>query len=441
MATTAQHDPRIARRAIIAATTGNALEFYDFVTYAYFAIQIGRAFFPSNNGFLSLMASLATFGAGFVARPVGAWVIGGYADRHGRKKAMFLSMTMMGMGIITLALTPGYATIGIAAPIIAITARLCQGFALGGEVGAATTYMLEAVPPHRRGWASSWQNSSQMLAFTAGALVGFLLSLVMNEDQLGSYGWRIALLIGTSIMPFALAIRSTLPEFPGHHDEPLSEAEEITATPKGFVRIAILGMLMIGSGTTVTYIFLYMATYAQNTLHMPAWVGMAGDLANNGAGLVTAIVGGWLSDKVGRRPAMIWPQLAFLILIMPLFSWFLAAPTPAGFMVVNVILSGLGTMPFSAAFTSVSESMPRKMRSRAFAVVYTIPVMVMGSTTQLVLTWLLKITGQPIVLAWYLAAIAVVGLVAMALMPESAPHCIRRQSSKARALATEPAAS
>ena len=135
-------DPRIARRAILAATCGNALEFYDFVTYAYFAIQIGHTFFPSHSGYLSLMGSLATFGAGFVARPVGAWVIGGYADRHGRKKGMFLSMMLMGLGIITLALTPGYATIGIAAPILAIAARLAQGFALGGEVGAATTYML-----------------------------------------------------------------------------------------------------------------------------------------------------------------------------------------------------------------------------------------------------------------------------------------------------------
>ena len=427
------HDPRLARRAIVAATCGNALEFYDFVTYAYFAIQIGHTFFPSTSGYLSLMGSLATFGAGFVARPVGAWVIGGYADRHGRKQGMFLSLLMMGIGIVALACTPGYASIGIAAPIIAIGARLCQGFALGGEVGAATTYMLESVPPERRGWASSWQNSSQMIAFTAGALVAFLLSLWLNDDQLGRYGWRIALLVGTSILPFALLIRRSLPDHPVHSEAPMTEAEQLSATPAGFWRVVILGMLIIGAGTT-TYIFLYMATFAQTTLHLPTWVGMAGDLANNASGMLTAILGGWLSDKVGRRPAMIAPQALFVILILPMFAWFLAAPTVAAFLTLNIVLSGIGTMPFSAAFTAVSESLPRHMRARAFALVYTIPVTTMGGTTQLNLAWLLHRTGNPAVMGYYLMGIACMGLAAMLFLPESAPMSIR-QKARRRALA------
>lgn len=426
-----RHDSRIARRAVVAATCGNALEFYDFVTYAYFAIQIGHTFFPSTSGYLSLMGSLATFGAGFAARPVGAWVIGGYADRHGRKQGMFLSLLLMGFGIITLALTPGYAQIGIAAPILAVLARLAQGFALGGEVGAATTYMLESVPPEKRGWASSWQNSSQMVAFTAGALVAFLLSLWLNDDQLGRYGWRIALLVGTSILPFALLIRRSLPDHPVHNPEPMTEAEELSATPAGFWRIVILGMLIIGAGTTTTYIFLYMATFAQNTLHLPTWVGMAGDLANNASGMMTAILGGWLSDKVGRRPAMIWPQALFVILILPMFAWFLAAPTVAAFLTLNIVLSGIGTMPFSAAFTAVSESLPRHMRARAFALVYTIPVTTMGGTTQVNLAWLLHHTGNPAVMGYYLMGVACMGLAAMLYLPESAPMSIRRRAARA----------
>lgn len=429
-----RHDSRLARRAVVAATCGNALEFYDFVTYAYFAIQIGHTFFPSTSGYLSLMGSLATFGAGFVARPVGAWVIGGYADRHGRKQGMFLSLLMMGIGIVALACTPGYASIGIAAPIIAIGARLCQGFALGGEVGAATTYMLESVPPERRGWASSWQNSSQMIAFTAGALVAFLLSLWLNDDQLGRYGWRIALLVGTSILPFALLIRRSLPDHPVHSEAPMTEAEQLSATPAGFWRVVILGMLIIGAGTTTTYIFLYMATFAQTTLHLPTWVGMAGDLANNASGMLTAILGGWLSDKVGRRPAMIAPQALFVILILPMFAWFLAAPTVAAFLTLNIVLSGIGTMPFSAAFTAVSESLPRHMRARAFALVYTIPVTTMGGTTQLNLAWLLHRTGNPAVMGYYLMGIACMGLAAMLFLPESAPMSIR-QKARRRALA------
>jgi MFS family permease len=266
-----------------------------------------------------------------------------------------------------------------------------------------------------------------MIAFTVGALVAFLLSLWLNDDQLGRYGWRIALLAGTTILPFALMIRRSLPDHPVLHDAPMTEAEQLSASPAGFLKIVLLGMLIIGSGTTTTYIFLYMATYAQNTLHLPIWVGMAGDLSNNAAGMVTAIIGGWLSDKVGRRPAMIWPQLAFVAAIMPMFTWFLAAPTVLAFLMLNIVLSGLGTMPFSAAFTAVSESLPRRMRSRAFALVYTIPVTTMGGTTQLNLAWLLHKTGNPAVLAWYLMGIACMGLGAMLFLPESAPLSIRRK--------------
>src|SRR5580700_1399490 len=170
----------LARRAIAAATIGNALEFYDFITYAFFAIQIGHAFFPSNNAYGSLMLSLATFGAGFVTRPIGALVIGAYSDRVGRRPAMMLSFTMMGCAIVALALTPSYAAIGVAAPILAVLARMVQGFSLGGEVGPTTAYLMEAAAPGRRGLAVSWQGASQQVAATAGALVGLLLSELMT---------------------------------------------------------------------------------------------------------------------------------------------------------------------------------------------------------------------------------------------------------------------
>jgi len=269
-----------------------------------------------------------------------------------------------------------------------------------------------------------------MIAFTVGALVAFLLSVWLNDAQLSLFGWRIALLAGTIILPFALMIRSSLPDFPAHADAPMTEAEATSATSAGFVRLVILGMLIIGAGTTTTYIFLYMSTFAQHTLHLPTWVGMAGDLACNGSGMITAIIGGWLSDKVGRRPAMIWPQLAFVIMILPMFAWFLGAPTATAFVVTNLILSGLGTMPFSAAFTAVSESLPRTMRSRAFALVYTIPVTTMGGTTQPVLAWLIERTHNPAVLAYYMMGIAVMGLAAMLFLPESAPMSVRRGKAR-----------
>ena len=200
-----------SRRAIAAASVGNALEFYDFVTFSFFAIQIGHAFFPRGDPFLNLMAALATFGAGFITRPLGAYILGGYADRVGRKPAMMFSITLMGLAIAVLALTPGYATIGIAAPIIAIGARLAQGFALGGEVGSATTYMMESAALGRRGFMISWQGATQQIALSFGALVGIVLSLLLSASELDAYGWRIALLIGVAIVPFGLWIRRQSP--------------------------------------------------------------------------------------------------------------------------------------------------------------------------------------------------------------------------------------
>ncbi len=161
-------DPKLGFRSVLAATIGNMLEFYDFVTFSFFAIQIGHAFFPFKNQYASLMLSLATFGLGFVTRPIGALVIGTYSDRVGRRPAMLLSFTMMGCAIVVLALTPSYASIGIAAPIIVILARLVQGVSLGGEVGPTTAYLLEAAPPNKRGAAVAWQPASQQIAATAG---------------------------------------------------------------------------------------------------------------------------------------------------------------------------------------------------------------------------------------------------------------------------------
>src|ERR1700742_3121718 len=159
-------------RAVLGATIGNMLEFYDFVTYSFFATQIGHAFFPSQSEFGSLLLSLATFGAGFVTRPIGAIVIGSYSDRAGRRPAMILSFAMMGIAILVLAVTPSYDAIGVAAPIVVILARLTQGFSLGGEVGPTTAYLMEAAPVERRGLVVSLQPVSQQIAATAGALVG-----------------------------------------------------------------------------------------------------------------------------------------------------------------------------------------------------------------------------------------------------------------------------
>ena len=419
-----QLTPQQQRRAVIAATIGNGLEFYDFITFAFFAIQIGNSFFPSTNAYLSLMGSLATFGAGFITRPLGAQVLGGYADRAGRKPAMLISMTLMGCGILVLSLTPSYAHIGIAAPLIALSARLLQGFALGGEVGSATAYMLESAVDERRGVTISCQIISQQVAAAIGSAVGLILSLTLSKLQLDQFGWRIALVLGAAIVPFALLIRNGLPETHAG-----AAAETTPTIPfRSYRRVVGLGFVMIAAGTIATYIFHYMATYGQNTIHLPSSVAFAGSTGNQIIGIGTALLGGWLSDRYGRRWMMILPQSLFLLAIVPCFTWVTTARSATAFVVANLILSAIYGLPYGAVYAAITEGLPKVVRARVFALVYSVPVAVFGGTTQLVVTWLLHVTGNPMAIAWYLAATAGIGLLAMIAMQESAPVKLRQMA-------------
>lgn len=409
-------DRKLARRAVIAATTGNALEFYDFITFSFFAIQIGKVFFPSEDPLVSLMASLATFGVGFIGRPLGAWAIGAWADRHGRKPAMLLSMTLMGLSVAVLALTPSYAAIGAAAPVIVVLARLLQGFALGGEVGSATTYMLETAQDNRRGWSISWQGASQAIASSAGSLVGLGLSLALTPEQLTEWGWRVALLLGTVIVPFSLVIRRSLPET--IHAPDHLPAGHVAA---GVWRTVILGAMMISGATISTYLFNYMATYGQNTLGYSASVSLGSTLAVNVARFFAILLGGWMSDKVGRRPMMIWPTIGFTLSIVPAYVSLTSRHDPAMFIALNGLLAFASTLPSGAIYAAIAESLPKASRARTFALIYALPVTLLGGSTQLVITWLLKVTGNPMAVAWYMVTAAMVALLAMFLMHESAP--------------------
>jgi MHS family citrate/tricarballylate:H+ symporter-like MFS transporter len=411
-------------RGTLAATIGNMLEFYDFITYSFFAIQIGHTFFPSHSAFASLMLSLATFGAGFITRPIGAVVIGSYSDRAGRRPAMVLSFAMMGTAIIVLALTPSYDSIGDAAPIIVIAARMLQGFSLGGEVGPTTAYLMEAAPPNRRGLAVSWQPVSQQVAATAGALVGGVLSKLMTPEALDSYGWRIAFLLGAVCLPFGLWLRSGLPETI-HLQEAHAVAAPIADKPLGTVRanlrIIILGLMVLASGTIITYVTQYMTTYAENTLHVATGLAFATSVVSNGLGIFGALYGGWLADRYGRWPVMVWPQLAALLLTYPVFLWIVETHSAWALLGGFGILSLIGSIPYTAFYVALAEGLPKNIRGGAFATIYAVAIASFGGTAQLVVTWLIHVTGNALAPAWYMLFAATVGLAAMVMMRETAP--------------------
>jgi len=419
-------DPqRLVVRNITAATVGNALEFYDFITYGFFAIQIGRCFFPEANAYVNLMLSLATFGAGFITRPIGGIVIGSYADRAGRRPAMILSFTLMGVAIIAMALIPSYARIGIAALILAVLARMVQGFSLGGEVGPTTAYLLESAPLHRRGFVVAWQAASQAIAATLAGLVGLILASTLSVSALTDYGWRIAFLLGAVTLPVGLWMRRGLPETlhePEHHPVVHSaKAANVFATFSQNARIIILGLLVLASGTISTYIFNYLTTFAQGTLKMTPTAAFAGTFAQNVISLFAVLFGGWLSDRIGRRPVMIYPRFLFLILILPMFYWMVDARSATALIVGSGVLSLLSSVGGGAFYAALTESLPKRIRGGAFATIYAFSIAIFGGTTQLVVTWLIHVTGNPLAPAYYWLVAATIGTGAAMAIIESAP--------------------
>lgn len=415
-------DERIATtRTVLAATVGNMLEFYDFITYSFFAIQIGHTFFPTHTEYGSLMLSLATFGAGFITRPIGGFVLGIYSDRVGRRPAMLLSFALMGAAILAISLTPSYAQIGLAAPVIVILARLAQGFALGGEVGPTTAYLLEIAPAERRAQIVAWQPTSQQIAATSGALVGFALSKLLSPAELEAYGWRIAFLIGAACLPFGLWMRRSLPETVSReHAEQPNQPGYFTLARR-HVRLVALALAILASGTIATYVTQYMTTYAQNTLHVTPSLAFAVSMVSNGLQIAGALLGGWLADRFGRKPVMIIPQLIALTLTYPSFLWIVADPGPASLLFGFGVLSMIGSLPFTAFYATFTEALPQQIRGGVFAIVYAVAIASFGGTAQLVVTWLLHVSGNPLAPAWYLLLAAAVGLGAMTLMPETAP--------------------
>jgi len=413
---------RAAASKIAAVSVGNALEVYDFVIYSYFAIYIGHTFFPSNDPNISLLTSLATFGVGFATRPIGAIVIGRLGDRAGRKPAMLLSFALMGVAIVGLALTPSYQSIGVAAPIIAVCFRLVQGFALGGEIGPSTSYLIEAAPALRRGLFVSFQYAGQSFAAILAGLTGVVLTSVMSDGAMRDIGWRLAMLTGALIIPIGLLLRRGL-------SETLEEPEALpagaapgapTAAPPR-LRVVIFAVLMLASGTTVSYVLKYLTTYSIATLHMPARVAFAGPLIGGIVGIFVSPLGGWLSDRFGRKPVMIGPWIFLLFAILPSFYAISHFRTAAVLFASTILLSGVGTIAAASVLVAVTEALPKKVRSAGLALTYAVAVSVFGGSAQFNVAWLTGATHSPLAPAWYMMVGVAIGLVAMLGMRETAP--------------------
>lgn len=417
--------PRAAprRRVIAAITIGNGLEFYDFTVYSFFAVLIGKLFFPVSGGIGQLMLSLATFGVGFVARPLGGLLIGLYADRVGRKPAMALTLWLMGLGSLLFVVSPTYAQAGLAAPLLIVLARLLQGFALGGEVGASTALLMEYADDHSRGYYGSWQLFSQGVSVLLGAVIGLSLTNGLSPDALQSWGWRVPFAIGILVIPLGLYIRRHLEETaeapaagaPGHERAGLAEIF------RGHGRVVAAGVLVTIGGTSATYIVLhYMTSYAATVLQIPLGLSMA-------AGCVAALVqvalsahAGRLSDRIGRKPAILWSRVAMLVLVYPTFMLLNARPSLGMLLAVVAVLALLLVLNAVPSVVLITELFPRRIRASGLSVVYCIGVLIFGGFAQLIATWLIELTGNASAPALYVIGCGLISLVGLAMVPETA---------------------
>lgn len=414
----APEDAAISRKAVAAAVAGNALEFYDFVIYAYFAVYIGRTFFPVGGEFGSLMLALATFGVGFFTRPLGGVLIGAFADRVGRKPAMMLTVALITFGTLGLAATPSYASIGIAAPLIVVFCRLLQGLALGGEVGPATALLIEAAPPGRRGLYASWQIASQGIAVAVGGVLGVTLSLVLPPEQLAAWGWRVPFLLSLVLIPVAFYIRRSLPEtHEGSRDQ--TGAQIVGSVFGKHRRLLVLGILISASTAVASQVGNYMVTYAVQVLKLAPALAQGPVLTGGIMTFLFALLGGWLCDRYGRKVTNTLPRVALLVLIVPMFLWLSGAPSALTLLGVSAVLAALTAIFGAAGLVTVPELMPIAIRSTGLSLVYAISTSVFGGTTQFVVTWLLAVTHNPLAPAYYVMVISALSVWAMWMLPES----------------------
>lgn len=416
--------PGLRKRHVTAVVIGNALEFYDFLTFAFFAVYIGQTFFPSDNPTSSLLSTLATFGAGFLTRPIGAIVIGSMGDRIGRRPALLLSFGLMGLAMVGLAFTPSYESIGIAAPILVIIWRLIQGFALGGEVGPSTAFLAEAAPPGRRGFYVSMQSASQQVAVLAAGLIGTGLAAMLTEDQLRDWGWRIAMLIGVAIVPVGLIIRRSLPET--LHHAVAAEPDRPRPPLRAYAGLIALGLMMLASATIGTYVINYMATYALTTLKLPPTVSFGVIIVQGLTAIVFIVGGGALSDRFGRKAVLLGPGIVLLFSIFPLFWIITSYPSVPVFYACVAAMVALQGLTGAPIVVLLSEQLPPAIRSGVVATVYAFAIAIFGGSAQFIVAWLLDRTGDPLVPAYYWTAALLVGLIAMVLIRESAPRRLRR---------------
>ncbi|PYS55366.1 MAG: citrate-proton symporter [Acidobacteria bacterium] len=419
--------------AVVRVSLGNFLEMYDFMVFGYYAAAIGRAFFPTQNEYASLMLSLMTFGTGYLMRPLGAIVLGAYIDHHGRRKGLLLTLSLMAIGTLSIAVMPGYETIGLFAPLLIVAGRLVQGLSAGVEIGGVSVYLAEIATAGRKGFFVSWQSASQQVAVISAALIGLILSTALRPEQMAGWGWRVPLLIGSMLIPFLLLLRRSLTEtddFKARTHRP--NTSEIWRTVMANWRLMILGM-MLTTTTTVTFYLItaYMPTYGSSVLH----------LTGSSSMLVTLLVGisnfcllplmGAFSDRVGRRPMLLLFSTIALLTPYPVLMWLVRAPSFTRLLAAALWFSMIFGSYNGSMVVFLTEVMPANVRVCGFSFAYSLATGIFGGFTPAVSTWLIHETGNPAMPGAWMALAGLMSLTATLILTSRGFQRRAHQSSRA----------
>jgi len=410
-------------RSILGGSLGNFVEWYDWYCYSAFSVYFAKSFFPEGDQTAQLLAAAAIFAVGFLMRPIGAWMMGVYADRHGRKAGLALAVAMMGGGSLLIAVTPDAATIGLAAPVILLIARLLQGLSVGGEYGASATYLAEMAGEGRRGRTSSWQYVTLIGGQLAALAVQMLLQGLLNEHQMESWGWRIAFLIGAALAFIVYFLRRQIEETADFHAAKAGPArsgglELIRKHPAA----ALLVIALTAGGTLAFYAY---TTYMQKYL-----VNSAGFSRPEATNIMSGALFlfmcaqplfGALSDKIGRRPLLIGFGLTGTLLTVPLFHAIAAAGSP-----VTAFLLVLAGLMCVSGYTSINavvkaELFPAHIRALGVALPYAIANSLFGGTAEYVALWL-KQAGHESLFFYYVSGMCALSLIAYWRMRDTARH-------------------
>jgi len=399
---------------VMRVSSGNFLEMYDFMVYAYYATYIAREIFPSSSAYASLMMTLGTFGAGYLMRPLGAVVLGAYIDKHGRRTGLILTLFLMAIGTLVIACTPGYRVIGVFAPLIVVLGRLLQGFSAGVEVGGASVYLSEMATPGHRGFYCAWQSASQQIAVVFAALLGVALSAVVSPAGMVQWGWRVPFLIGCLIVPLLFWLRRSLAETQAflvqkHHPG----ISEVLASLAANWKIVGIGVFL-STMTTVSFYLItaYTPTYGIEVLHLTSRQSLMVTLCVGLSNFFWLPTGGAISDVVGRRPMLIGITVAAILTAYPAMQWLVSSPSVTRLLLVELLLSVFFGVYNGAMIPHLAEIMPPEIRTSGFSLAFSLATAIFGGFTPFVCTYLIHETGNRAMPALWLSFAALCGLVA-----------------------------